>query len=93
MLVGRYSALLDANVLHPAFLRAALLWFADARLMRPVWSEDILEEWRRSVLRRRKDLDETDLKALQEIFTSQFPDAEVSNYQPFIEVPRVTRQG
>lgn len=38
MLVGRYSAFLDANVLHPAFLRGALLWFADARLLRPVWS-------------------------------------------------------
>lgn len=58
MLVGRYSALLDANVLHPAFLWGALLWYADARLLRPVWSKDILEEWRRSVLRRHKDMDE-----------------------------------
>ena len=86
MLVGRYSALLDANVLHPAFLRGALLWFADARLLRPVWSEDILEEWRRSVMRRHKDIDEGKLKELQKTFTSQFPDAQVSNYRPFIDV-------
>lgn len=86
MLVGRYSALLDANVLHPAFLRGALLWFADARLLRPVWSEDILEEWRRSVMRRHKDVDEGKLGELQETFTSQFPDAQVYNYRPFIDV-------
>ena len=30
MLVGRYSALHDVNVLHPAYLRGALLWFASA---------------------------------------------------------------
>jgi hypothetical protein len=44
MLIGRYSAFLDANVLHPPFLRAALLWFADERLLRPVWSADVLAE-------------------------------------------------
>ncbi|MCK0129274.1 PIN domain-containing protein [Erythrobacter sp. F6033] len=85
MLVGRYSALLDTNVLHPAFLRGALLWFADERLLRPVWSKDILAEWRRSVLRRHKDLDEDKLLELQSIFTRQFPDAEVTNYQSFID--------
>lgn len=85
MLVGRYSAFLDANVLHPAFLRAALLWFADARLLRPVWSEDVLAEWRRSILRRHTDLDDARVEQLQTLFTEQFPDAEVGNYQSFIE--------
>lgn len=85
MLVGRYSAFLDANVLHPAFLRAALLWFADARLLRPVWSKDVLAEWRRSVRRRHPDMDDGKLDRLQEIFTSPFPDAEVSDYAAFID--------
>jgi predicted nucleic acid-binding protein len=86
MLVGRYSAFLDANVLHPAFLRAALLWFADARLLRPVWSKDVLMEWRRSVRRRHGDMDDVKCDRLQQAFTAQFPDAEVSDYEPFINV-------
>ena len=86
MLVGRYSALLDACVLHPAFLRGALLWFADARLLRPVWSKDILEEWRRSVQRRHSDMDNEKIHRLQQTFTSCFPDAEVLDYEPFVNV-------
>lgn len=85
MLVGRYSAFLDANVLHPAFLRASLLWFADARLLRPVWSKDVLEEWRRSVQRRHADMDDTKLDIIQAAFVDQFPDAEVTEYERFIE--------
>jgi len=85
MLVGRYSAFLDANVLHPAFLRASLLWFADARLLRPVWSKDVLVEWRRSVQRRHSDLCDDRLDQIQALFVEQFPDAEVTGYEPFIE--------
>lgn len=86
MLIGRYSAFLDANVLHPSFLRAALLWFADERLLRPVWSADVLAEWRRSLKRRFPDVDEAKLDLLQSKFTDHFPDAEVTGYQPFIDV-------
>jgi len=86
MLVGRYSAFLDANVLHPAFLRAALLWFADARLLRPVWSIDVLTEWRRSVQRRHADLGDEKLDRIEQAFVSQFPDAEVTDYEAFINV-------
>lgn len=85
MLVGRYHALLDANVLHPAFVRAALLWFADERLFRPAWSPTILEEWRRSVKRRHPDLDDSRIDAWQAIMTDQFPDAEITGYEPIIE--------
>lgn len=85
MLVGRYSAFLDANVLHPAFLRAALLWFADARLLRPVWSKDVLAEWRRSVQRRHSAIDDAQLDQLQSTFTMFFPDAEVRDYEAFID--------
>lgn len=85
MLVGRYTAFLDANVLHPGFLRAALLWFSDARLLRPVWSKDVLTEWRRSVLRRHSDLTEEQLDRLQATFTKHFPDAQIEGYEPFIQ--------
>ena len=85
MLIGRYSAFLDANVLHPAFLRAALLWFADERLLRPVWSADVLAEWRRSIKRRHEDADDAKIDQLQSKFVDHFPDAEVTGYEPFIK--------
>lgn len=85
MLVGRYPAFLDANVLHPAFLRAALLWYADARLLRPMWSEDVMVEWRRSIKRRYADVTDAQLDQLRHIMDEQFPDAEVTGYQSFVE--------
>jgi len=84
MLVGRYSALLDANTLHPAFLRGALLWFASERLFRPVWSPDILREWRTSLQRRHADLTNDKLDMMQGMMTEQFPDALVEGYQSLV---------
>ena len=86
MLVGRYSALMDANVLHPAFLRSAMLWFASERLFRPVWSADILVEWRRSLKRRHSDISEKKLDQLQAMMCDQFPDAIVEGYQPIASI-------
>lgn len=85
MLIGRYHALLDANVLHPAFVRAAMLWFADERLFRPAWSPTILAEWRRSVRRRHPDLTDERVDAWQAIMTEQFPDAEITGYEPIVD--------
>ncbi|MEP7351403.1 MAG: PIN domain-containing protein [Sphingorhabdus sp.] len=72
---------MDANVLHPAFLRGAMLWFASERLFRPVWSADILVEWRRSLKRRHSDISEEKLDQLQAMMCDQFPDAIVEGYQ------------
>ena len=85
MLIGRYLALLDANVLHPAFVRSAMLWFAHERLFRPAWSGHILEEWRRSVQRRHPDTSSDKLDALQTVMTEQFGDALIEGYEPFID--------
>lgn len=84
MLVGRYPALLDANVLHPAFVRGALLWFADQRLFQPHWSPDILTEWRTSVIRRFPDVEDAKLLAKQEEMDEFFPDAMVTGYEAFV---------
>jgi len=85
MLIGRYLALLDANVLHPAFLRGALLWFAEESLYRPAWSADILTEWRRSLQRRHPDIDDATVAQMQGLMTEQFPDAEIDGYAGLVE--------
>lgn len=81
MLIGRYPALLDANVLHPAFVRSALLWFADERLFLPCWSADIIEEWRGSVQLRFPDAQDDMLDRQLAAMTEAFPDAEVKGYE------------
>lgn len=54
-------AVLDACVLYPTLLRQVLLGAAGEGLFEPVWSQRILEEWRRTVLRRHPE----DLPALE----------------------------
>lgn len=85
MLIGRYSALLDANVLHPAFLRGAMLWFADELLFRPHWTAHILEERRRSVKRRYPEFEDQKLAAHDAEMNAAFPDAMIENYEPIID--------
>ena len=90
MLIGRYTALLDANVMHPAFLRGALLWFADESLFQPAWSPDILREWKHSLERRFPDIDPARLDAQAAVMNEQFPAAEIEAYHhliPVLELP------
>lgn len=84
MLIGRYTAVLDACVLHPAFVRGALLWFAAERLFRPLWSAEILDEWQRSLARKFPDLTPEQLRAQREVMEAQFEDALVTGYEPLI---------
>lgn len=81
MLIGRYTALLDACVLHPAFVRGALLWFADERLFRPLWSDDVRDEWHRSVANRFKDADLDKLKNQYDLMNAANPDALVLGHR------------
>jgi predicted nucleic acid-binding protein len=80
VLIGRYTAVLDACVLHPVFVRGALLWFAAERLYRPLWSADILDEWQRSLVRKFPDAPAERFAAQRALIESQFEDAMVSGY-------------
>lgn len=87
MLIGRYSAVLDACVLHPTFLRASLLWLATERLYRPLWSEQILNEWEGSIRKKRPDISDSKLAQLRADFGA-FPDAMVERSR--ITLPDLT---
>mgnify|MGYP001820427281 FL=1 len=43
--------LIDANVLFPTVLREIVLGLADTGYFEPLWSDRILEEWRRAAVR------------------------------------------
>jgi hypothetical protein len=74
-------------VLHPAFLRGALLWFASERLFRPCWTTQILDEWRGSLLRRFADDEGIAGKVDRQRSTmlEQFPEAMIEGHEFLIE--------
>lgn len=84
MIADRFTVLLDANVLHPYEVRDALLRFCEAGLFRARWSEDIVEEWTRSVLRRRPELSGS-LDRQVEAMREAFPEAWVEGYWPLVQ--------
>ena len=92
MLIGRYPAVLDANVLHPAFLRGAMLWFAAERLYQPHWSATILAEWRSSVARRFPDMVAEKLDNQQRMMSDAFPDALIDGYDAIVEALKLPDQ-
>lgn len=78
MIIGDYSAVLDACVLHPVWTRDALLWMAEEGLFRPLWSDLILNEWIVSLARRFPDKSEEQLAAQRTIIETEFEEAMVS---------------
>ena len=69
----RLGVVLDANVLYPQWLRDVLLTLAAMGHYDPVWSDDIIGEMRRNVLRDHPDIDpqhfdDTTIAALRRAF-------------------------
>lgn len=81
---GRFTALLDANVLYPAPLRDFLLCLAELDLYKPKWSEQIQEEWIKNLLLNRPDLKREWLEKTSAAMNVAFPDATVHGYEKLI---------
>ena len=56
--------LLDTCVLYPSILRSILLGAAQKGLFEPIWSERIIEEWRRAAQRNHDEAEATIVIAL-----------------------------
>ncbi|MCU7551593.1 PIN domain-containing protein [Chitinophagaceae bacterium LB-8] len=81
---GRFTALLDANVLYPAPLRDYLLHLASLDLFKPKWTSEIHDEWIRNLLAKRTDLKRASLEKAKEAMDAAFPDANIVNYEDLI---------
>ena len=84
------SAVLDACVLYSAALRDFLLRLAAADLVKPFWSEEIQNEWVRSLLRKRPDLKQENLERTRWEMNSYFPDSLIQGYEsviPTLQLP------
>lgn len=80
-----FTALYDANVLHPAGLRDLLIRLAQTGLFRGRWTEQILDEMVDSILRRRPDLDASRLARTRELMCDAIPDCLVTGYKQLID--------
>jgi predicted nucleic acid-binding protein len=78
---------LDTCVLYPAHLRDTMLRLAEADLIQPLWSADILAELRRNLCDRQKNDEPTAAKVDRLISTLKgfFPDSMVDGYQPLVD--------
>lgn len=87
-----YVAILDADVLHPHVAVDLLLRLAERRLFQPAWSEEILEEVHRSLIRR--GLDPTRIARRLEVMRMQFPEAMTVDVGHFLTaVPTAVNSG
>ncbi|MYA88713.1 MAG: PIN domain-containing protein [Boseongicola sp. SB0662_bin_57] len=76
----RFVVLLDANVLYPFRKRDVLLRFYDAGLFRARWTERVLDEWSRSLLKAHPNL-KSNVEAQQDKIRDLFPEAIVSGFE------------
>lgn len=77
-------ALLDANVLFAASVRDYLLNLAELNVYTPKWTDEIQEEWIKSLLAKRKDLSRKSLDSAKNSMNSAFPDANIISYKVLI---------
>lgn len=80
-----FTALYDADVLHPPGLRDLLVRLGQTGLFRARWSEQILDEMVRSILDRRADLDAERLARTRALMCEAVPDCLVTGYEPLID--------
>ena len=74
----------DACVLYSAPLRGFLLSLATAKLVEPFWSDEIQNEWTRSVSRNRPVLERHTLESTCQKMDAHFPNALVQGYESLI---------
>ena len=83
--MANFTALYDSCVLYPAPLRDLLMWLGLSDLCRPRWSNDIHEEWIRSVLANRPDITRERLERTRDLMNSNVRDCLVTGYEPLID--------
>jgi predicted nucleic acid-binding protein len=77
-----FPAFFDTNVLYGALLNDVVLWLADRGLFRPLWSDEVLEELTRNLIRNGQPLALVDKRI--STMRGYFPDALVDGYQELI---------
>jgi len=77
-------AVYDACILYSALLRDILLCLAEAKLVFPLWSEEIHDEWIRNLLQNRPDLQREKLLRTCREMDFHFPGSLQRGYESII---------
>ncbi len=83
--MSNYSALLDANVLHPAPLRDLLMQVAAKGIYKGRWTQRIHDEWIENLLLNRPDLTRSKLEKTREIMNNISDDCLIEGFESFID--------
>lgn len=79
-----FKVIYDANVLYPAPLRDLLMWLALRDVVLARWTNEIHEEWIRSVLRNRPDLKPEQLERTRQLMDASVRDCLVTGHLSLI---------
>lgn len=88
--IAQPTVLYDACVLHPPLLRDLLMQLGMTDLFRARWTDDIHEEWIRSVLKSRSDITREQLDRVRALMDAHVPHCLVTDYHylvPTIHLP------
>lgn len=88
--MGNFAVVYDACVLYPAPLRDFLMHLALADLFRAKWTDTIHDEWIRSLLASRPDLNAAQLYRTRDLMNAHVRDCLVTGYEelvPSIQLP------
>ena len=83
---SRYTVVYDACVLYPAPLRDLLIELAACSLFRAKWTNEIHDEWIRSLLQNRNDLTAEQLERTKSLMNESVLDCLVDHYSDLIPV-------
>lgn len=81
-----FTVIYDANVLYPNSLRDLLIRVAQAGLVQAKWTDRILDETFRNLVRNRPDLDPARLDRTRQLMNRSIADVLVTGYEPLIDV-------
>ena len=88
--MSSYTALPDANILHPAPVRDLLLQLAATDIYKARWTADIHREWIENLLKNEPHRDRGKLERTRDLMDSNARDALVTGYEtliPFLRLP------
>lgn len=78
-----FVVVLDANVLFPFRIRDVLLTFAQEGLFRARITDDILEEWTRSLIARKPHMEDS-VRRQEQAIRAHFDECFVTGHRPLI---------
>jgi predicted nucleic acid-binding protein len=84
-MISTFTAFFDANVFFGARLRSLVVELAKTGLFRARWSDQVHQEWMRSVVKSRNDIKIEALLRTRAAMDRAVPDCLVSGFEPVID--------